>query len=105
MPNQKHVTAGKLGLGVKRKFSPEEIERRKSRLAAIRHLGPQAMIRKAEQRRRSKTENEALVRTRAEQGLFTPLMANTKPLCNSAISSQETQSDGLNRQTRSKDVD
>lgn len=57
----------------RKQFSAEELERRKARLLAVRHLGPQAMIRKSQDRKRRKAEQKALVKAAAARHVFVPV--------------------------------
>ena len=59
------------------KFSPEEIEKRKARLMAYRHLGPDVRSRKCSERKKKlkqdKAHQKTLVEEMAKLGIFVPV--------------------------------
>jgi len=56
-----------------KRYSPEELKRRKARLMAVRHLGPLAMIRKHRDRHDRLADRKALIKAAAEAGVFVPV--------------------------------
>jgi hypothetical protein len=71
--NPKRVAAGRAGIGVKRKFSPEELERRRRRFLKFQHLGSIAIARRVAEDRRRVEAQKAYVKASASAKIFVPV--------------------------------